>query len=131
MDPIKMLIVEDDEWLRDLYKDIFTKEGYQVDTAEDGIKGLAKLKIGGWTIALLDIILPGMNGIEIMRQIKTSGLNAAKVVLFMTNLYEDAQSQEALTLGDAYLVKSQYTPDAFVQEVKKHLASLIPEAAAQ
>ncbi len=128
MDQVRMLIVEDDQWLRDLYSDIFKKEGYQVEVAEDGLKGFAKLKQGGWTIALLDIILPGMNGLEIVKQIKSIGANAAHVILFMTNLYEDAQSREAVTLGNGYLVKSQYTPDAFVQEVKKHLAAIPVDA---
>lgn len=122
MEKIKILLIEDDEYLRNLYTDILTGEGYEVETAEDGEKGLRKIQQGGWNLILLDIILPGMNGLEIMRQVKEQPAVVKNgPVVFITNLYEDTQRKDALTLGSAYLVKSNMTPDVFLKEIKKFL----------
>lgn len=119
----RILIVEDDELLRELYKDILTQEGYVIETAEDGQKGYEKIKQGGWDVILLDIILPTMNGLEIMKQLKSDPpLSPNKAVIFLTNLYEDAQQKEALMLGETYLAKSKLTPGDIVREIKTALA---------
>lgn len=122
METAKILIVEDDQSLRNLYNDILTEAGYKVDTAKDGQIGLEKIQQGGWDLILLDIILPVINGLEIMRQVKQ---HPPKVpngpVIFSTNLYEDAQYKEAMTLGNGYLIKSNVTPDVFEKEVRKYL----------
>jgi len=123
MDKKKILIVEDDEWLRDLYLEVLSQEGYDVDTAEDGPKGLKKAEQGGWDLILLDIVLPEMNGFEIMRNVKKDlPAKPAKKIIFMTNLYADAQNKEALALGDGYIIKAQITPDNLVTKVKEFLA---------
>lgn len=118
----KILVVEDDESLRELYVDILTQEGYGVDSAKDGIEGLDKLKKGGWDLVLLDIVLPEINGFEIARRVKKEvATPTSKSIVFITNLYEDSQIKEALSLGDGYLIKSQVTPDSFLSEVKLYL----------
>ncbi len=122
MDKKKILVVEDDESLRQLYTDILTQEGYMVEAAKDGLEGLEKLKKGGWDLALLDIVLPEINGFEIARRVKKEVTTpVAKATVFITNLYEDSQIKEALSLGDGYLIKSQITPDTFISEVKLYL----------
>jgi CheY-like chemotaxis protein len=122
MENKKILLIEDDDFLRELYMDLLTKEGYSVEQAPDGIKGLEKVKKGGWDLVLVDMIMPGMSGLELVKSIANeSQVKPYKHLVFLTNLYNDDQKNEALSLGEAYLVKIQLTPDTFLQEVKKYL----------
>lgn len=122
MDTEKILVVEDDLFLRDLYGDILTSEGYKVDSAADGEEALQKIKIGGYDLILLDIILPKIDGLEVMRQIQANPpQNPNKCVIFLTNLDKDEEIKTALKLGQGYLIKSQITPGNLVEEVKTYL----------
>ncbi len=122
MNQPRVLIVEDEEYLRDLYQEILSDEGYLVETAKDGNEGLVKIKAGGWDLVILDIILPGMDGIEIMRVMKTNPPAIPnKKVVFLTNLDKDKEMQEALALGDGYFIKSQITPGNLLEQIKTYL----------
>lgn len=120
----KILIAEDDEFLRELYADILKTEGYQVTTAVDGEDALQKLTQGGWDLVLLDIIMPKLSGLEVAKKAKelppTSLPN--KSIIFLTNLDKGEEIKEALLLGTGYLIKSQITPGDLVKEVKLYLA---------
>lgn len=122
MNPAKILVVEDEQYLRELYIDILTAEGYSVDSAEDGNQGLEKMKLGGWDLVLLDIILPGIDGIEIMKQVKRyPPQDPIKKVVFLTNLDKDKEMEEAHTLADGYIIKSQITPDVLIGKIRTYL----------
>lgn len=124
MDKPKILIVEDDEFLRDLYLETLTEEGFQMETAADGNEGIAKIKQGNWDLILLDIILPQMSGLDIMNELKTKNEypTTNKCLVFLTNLDKDEEIKQALQLGNGYLIKSQLTPGDLVKEVKMYLA---------
>ena len=122
MDPKRILIVEDDLFLRELYTDVLSAEGYKVDAAADGEEALQKMKVGGYNLVLLDIIMPKMDGLEVMRQIQNTPPQAPnKCVVFLTNLDKDEEIRTALKLGNGYLIKSQITPGSLVEEVKMYL----------
>lgn len=122
MNPARILIVEDEEYLRELYQEVLSDQGYFVDTAENGNEGLAKIQQGGWDLVLLDIILPGIDGISIMRQIKASPAKLPnKKIIFLTNLDKDKEMQEGLSLGDGYFIKSQITPGNLVDQIKTYI----------
>lgn len=122
MQPAKILVVEDDLLLRELYTDTLKDEGYNVDCAADGEEGLSKIKTGGWDLVLLDIILPKLDGLEIMRRVKSDdGQKPSKSIVFLTNLDKDEEIKEALMLGDGYLIKSQITPGDLSDEIKLYL----------
>jgi CheY-like chemotaxis protein len=123
MDQKKILLIEDDDFLRELYLDILTREGYSVEFAEDGTHGLEKFKKGGWDLILSDMVLPEMSGLEIARTAlkEVTDRKLYNHLVFMTNMYNDAQEKEALTIGEAYMIKIQLTPDTFLNEVKKHI----------
>ena len=124
MDPSKILVVEDDLFLRELYTDVLTAEGYKVESAADGEEALAKIKQGGYDLVLLDIIMPKMDGLEVMRQIQNAPPQTPnKCVVFLTNLDKDEEIKTALKLGNGYIIKSQITPGTLVEKVKGYLAN--------
>lgn len=119
---VKVLIVEDDEFLRELYAETLSGEGFTVETASDGEEGYGKMKQGGWDLVLLDIIMPKMNGLEVIKKVKAeSPTPVSKSLVFLTNLDKDAEIKEALQYGDGYLIKSQITPGDMIREVKVYL----------
>lgn len=123
MDEQRILVVEDDLFLRELYSDILTQEGYKVESAQDGEEALGKIKVGGYDLILLDIIMPKMDGLEVMRQAQnTPPQNPNKCVIFLTNLDKDEEIKTALKLGNGYLIKSQITPGSLVEEVRNYIS---------
>lgn len=121
----KILVVEDDLYLRELYAEILQKEGYTVDTAVDGEEGLKKVMQGGWDLILMDIVLPKMNGLDVLRKATTDPtFKPAKSIVFLTNLDKEEQIKEALLLGDAYLIKSQVTPGNLIEQIKKYIKTV-------
>lgn len=118
----KILVVEDDDFLREIYMEILKEAGYDIDHAVNGEQAYAKIKQGGYDLVLLDIILPKMDGLQIMRKIKEDpDAKPNKKVVFLTNLDNDEQIKEALRLGNGYLIKSQLTPDNLLEEVSVYL----------
>ncbi|KKQ45466.1 MAG: Response regulator [Candidatus Moranbacteria bacterium GW2011_GWC2_37_8] len=115
----KILIVEDDIFIRDIYKVRFEQEGFEVTVAENGIVGLEKMQQGANPeIILLDIIMPGMNGIEVLKKIKANDEWKDIPVIMLTNISEKEKVTESMELGiKEYLIKSHFTPSEVVQKV--------------
>ena len=122
MDKKKVLIVEDDDFLREIYIEILQEAGFDVDQAIDGDEAYQKITKGGWDLVLLDIILPKLDGLDIMKKIKAEGKGKlTKCLVFLTNLDNDEQIKQALELGNGYLIKSQLTPDNLLKEVNVYI----------
>lgn len=118
----KILLVEDEDFIRDLYVRQLTKEGFQVKSTPDGQSGLDFLKTEQFDLLLLDIMLPGMNGLQLLREFKTQNPQSQMITILLTNLGQEAVIKEGFELGaQAYLIKASYTPDQVVQEVKNAL----------
>lgn len=127
----KILVVEDDDFLREVYVETLTDEGYTIDMAIDGEEGMQKIKQGGYDLVLLDIILPKIDGLNAVKKIRAEGVQPNnKRLVFLTNLDKDEEIKEALELGDGYLIKSQLTPGDLIREVKLYLAKSTTGAAA-
>ena len=124
MEQRRILVVEDDLYLRDLYCDILRDAGFYVEGAENGEEALPKLANGGWDLILLDIVMPKMDGIQVVKQLKQikSEKPNGKVV-FLTNLGKDEKIEEALSFEGVvgYLIKSQYTPDQLLNEIQNFM----------
>jgi CheY-like chemotaxis protein len=119
----KILIVEDDLFIRELYERQLGLAGYQVATAADGPEGLTKITEFQPNLLLLDIMLPQMNGLDLLKTIKANEATKNIPVILLTNLGQDSVIKEGFSLGaDGYLIKSAYTPDQIIEEVKKFLA---------
>ena len=120
----RILIIEDDEYLRDLYMEILTAEGFMVDQAVDGEEGYQAVTRGGYDLVLLDIMLPKKDGIAILRDLAQNppeGKN--KVIVVLSNLGQESVIAEAVKLGArGHMIKSEMTPEQTVNEVKRYLA---------
>lgn len=125
----KILIVEDEKDIRDLYTEVLKDEGYEVDEAAEGESGLALCLSGKYDLLLLDIMLPKKDGLQILREISKKGILPKLIVVLLTNLGIDAIIKEGFALGaTSYIIKTEMTPDQVVAEVKKVLTPKSPVA---
>lgn len=119
----KILVVEDEPFIKDLYVRILEKQGYEVCSAEDGEEGYKLILENRFDVILLDIMLPKMSGIDILQKLKTTNFALQGKILMLTNLDQDMTIANCLSLGaTGYLIKDQYPPDNLVQEVKNNLS---------
>jgi CheY-like chemotaxis protein len=106
-----------------LYLDILKGEGYQVTDAADGEKAYEEITKGGYDLVLLDIMLPKMDGLTILKKIKDApSSNPNKGIVMLTNLGHDSAISQAISLGArGYMIKSDYTPEELLKEVQHYL----------
>src|SRR5476651_1710199 len=95
----KILIIEDDIFIRDIYQMKFTQVGFDVAVAEDGIIALKKLEEQIPDIILLDIMMPGMNGMEVLKIMKNNEKWKKIRVIMLTNLSEKGDIMEKSEYG--------------------------------
>lgn len=123
----KILLIEDEPLLVSLYKETFEDKPYVLFVAETGNDGLEAVQNDRPDLILLDILLPGINGFEVLRRLKESPKTKDIPVIVLTNLGSeetDKDRQLAMSLGAIdYLVKSYHTPDELLKIVGKYLAS--------
>lgn len=118
----KVLIIEDEAFIRDLYYRILTQQGYTVLLAEDGEIGFTMAKEHP-DLILLDIMLPKFNGIELLKKLLTDTDTIKVPVVVLTNLGQDEIINQCFQLGAVgYLMKSKTTPEQVVAAVKDYLA---------
>lgn len=117
-----ILLIEDDPFLIDIYTLKLKEVGFSVDYADDGGEALKKIKEQKPDLILLDIVLPNLNGWEILREIKkTKDLNGLKIII-LSNLAEKEEVEKGMNSGaDKYLVKAHYTPTEVVREITEIL----------
>ena len=118
-----ILLVEDDTFLSGMYKTKFELEGFVVITAEDGFKGFQFAKEQHPDIILLDILMPKMDGFEVLQKIRSSEDTKHIPVILLTNLGQKDDVKKGLTLGaDGYLIKAHFMPSEVVTKLKSVLA---------
>lgn len=117
----KVLVAEDDYFIRDIYERTLKAAGFEVDVAIDGQDALQKAKQGFYDIVLLDILMPKLTGIDVLRSLRQEGTNTVDTLIIMTtNLGQDNIIKEAMDIGaDGYLIKAQLDPDDLVNEINK------------
>ena len=119
----KVLIVEDDQLMSRLYEKAFRFEKYEVELASNGDDGLAKAKSGKPTLILLDIMMPGKNGFEVLEELKARTDTKSIPVIVLTNLAGTGDAEKAMKMGAVkYIIKSEYEPTQVVSMVKEVLA---------
>ena len=119
-----ILLVEDDQLLREMYLECLSSEKVKVTPAQDGQEAIDKLQQQAWDLILLDMMLPKINGYEIIQKISENPRTYKyKKLVLMTNVEPDTQFKEVLKKADGYLIKSEYNPDDFVQKITEFLGN--------
>jgi CheY-like chemotaxis protein len=107
----KVLIVEDDPLMSRMYQKIFTFEKYEVEIAGDGEEGLAKASTVNPTVILLDVMMPKMNGLQVLDALKSNEATKHIPVIMLTNLAGQQDAETALSKGAVkYIIKSEHEP---------------------
>ena len=117
----KILLIEDDAFLNQLYTDLLKQEKYEVTSITDGKEGYQSISQGDWDLILLDVILPGMTGFEIFEKITKEKLIKKTPIIFMTNLDSSDEDKKSLKQATDYWIKSNMTPPEFLAKVKEVL----------
>ncbi len=119
----KILVVEDDQFLREFYQELLQAEGYFIDVAADGEIALSKIQNNDYDLVLLDIMLPKKDGLQILRELKIKPPKRSNLtIVVLTNLGQDLVIKQCFDLGAAgYLMKSALNPDQVLTEVKSYL----------
>jgi CheY-like chemotaxis protein len=120
---MKILLVDDDAFLRDMYATKFSELGHDIDVAEDGESALVKVQNGKYAVVLMDMIMPSMGGIELLKHIKNEKLAGDPVCIMLTNQSEESDRMKAIEAGAVgYIVKAERIPSEVVAEVLKFVS---------
>jgi len=120
----KILIIEDDKFLRDLMSQKLTKEKFNVIEAIDGEEGLKKIQTENPSLVLLDLIMPGLDGFEVLKKAKEDPNTANTPIIILSNLGQKDDVEKGMSLGAKdFLIKAHFTPKEIVDKVKISLSS--------
>lgn len=119
----KIVITEDDPLMSRMYQKIFSFEGFDVVMAGDGQEGLDKIRETKPTLVLLDVMMPKMNGMQVLEKLKADPDTKSIPVIMLTNLAGQQDAEAALEKGAIkYIVKSEHDPKQVADMVKEILA---------
>jgi len=117
---IQILLIEDDPFIQDIYETALEQSDFEVKIAEKGEEALRMMEEEKPDLVLLDIVLPGMDGWEILSKIKSNSDFDEVEVYVLSNLNQEDEVDKGEKLGaDRYLIKAHYTPGEVVEEIKK------------
>jgi DNA-binding response OmpR family regulator len=122
----RILIVEDDEFMADIYRDKLQAEGFTAEICRNGLDAIERLRTRPPDLVLLDVMLPGANGAEVLGFIRTREATRNLPVIIMSNAYEYARDQMADVWregADQFLTKADCTPARLIQEVRSALVA--------
>ncbi len=118
----KILIIEDEEVLLGFLENKLIKEGYEVSTAKDGEEGLKKIKEVGPDLILLDIVMPKMNGFEVLEKIKVNPDFKKIPVIIISNSGQSVELDYIRKLGvKDWLIKTEFSPKEVLKKVIKQI----------
>lgn len=113
------MIVEDDSFVMDIYQTKLSQEGHSVIEATNGVEAMKKLETEKPELILLDIVMPYMDGIEVLKKIKEKDDLKKIPIILLTNLSQKEEINAGLGLGASdYLIKSHFTPSEVMEKIK-------------
>lgn len=118
-DKHKILIIDDDEFLLDMYSIKFREQGFDVEIAFSGLDGIEKIK-GGLIpdIILVDLVMPNMDGFEFLKEVKGKNLLKSAKIIILSNLGQESDIKKGLSLGaDDYIIKAHFTPSEIIKKI--------------
>jgi DNA-binding response OmpR family regulator len=119
---MKILIVDDDDFLLEMYALKFKEAGFEIDIARAGKDAIDKVHSFAPSIVLLDIVLPEMDGYEVLQNIRKEKEGKKMLIIMLTNLSQKEDAERSVRLGaDDYIVKAHFTPSEVVKKVQKLL----------
>jgi len=120
--PKTILFIEDDKFLRELVVQKLMKEGYETLEAIDGEEGIKKVKEEKPDLVLLDLILPGIDGFEVLSKMKEDPALSSIPVIILSNLGQKEDVEKGLKMGAVdYLIKAHFTPGEIIDKIKATL----------
>ncbi len=126
-----ILYVEDNPVVVQAYKNVLTREGFNVEVAEDGLVAMKKLAAEKFDLVLLDLIMPKINGTDVLKYIRsTDAIKSTPVVMLSDGSMADL-AQSALAIGvEGALLKSRCNPQILLETIRKVLGEENPAPAA-
>ncbi|MBI1862821.1 response regulator [Candidatus Microgenomates bacterium] len=120
----KILIVDDEQYIRELYAHILTAAGHIVEESANGQDAFTKISGGDYNLILLDIMIPALDGIQLLERLQKEGHGAKiKQIILLTNLDEERTVAQGVSFGiRGYLVKSQNPPEKLTRKIAELLA---------
>ena len=119
---IKVLVVDDDPFILEMYVIKFKEQGFIIDTATDGKTALDKIAVNEPDIMLLDVVMPRMDGFDVIKKIRESKTPHTFKIIFLTNFGQKEDVDRGMQLGaDGYIIKAHFTPSEVVAKVKEVL----------
>lgn len=114
-----ILLIEDDPFLIDIYTTKLKENGFSVEVAINGEEGLRKLTEKKIDLLILDIVLPQIDGWEILKRVKSDARSKSLPIVVLSNLGQKSEVEKGLKTGATkYLIKAHYTPSEVVEEIK-------------
>lgn len=121
----KVLIVDDDMTLRELYEERMKQEGYVIVSASDGEEAIEKAVKEHPDVILLDVMMPKINGIDVMKMLREKDETSGIPIIILTALVQEiGKIKDMMKPGDGYLVKSEIMPKDVVAKVEDSLAKV-------
>lgn len=118
----KILLVEDEAFLLDLYEAKLEEVGYEVIKASNGAEGLSLAQLELPSLILLDILMPQVDGYEMLKQLKADKKTKNIPVIIFSNLSQKEEIEKGLKLGARdYIIKTSVTPTELEAKVKEYL----------
>lgn len=118
---IKVLLIEDEPDVLELYRLKLTLDDYDVVTAASGPEGLAKVESDHPEIIFLDIKMPGMDGFEVLKNLRENDATKHIPVVILSNFDEESMVEKGLALGaNEYLIKSHTSPSGLSEKLQEY-----------
>jgi CheY-like chemotaxis protein len=115
---MKILLVDDDAFLRDMYATKFTELNHEIEVAETSEQAIAKLQDAHFDVVLMDMVMPSMTGVELLKRIKSEKLGGNPACIMLSNQSEEHDKSSAKSEGAlGYIVKAEHIPSEVVKQV--------------
>jgi len=118
-----IVLIEDDKYIYRAYKDGLERVGFEISVAFNGEEGIEKVRFEKPALVLLDLIIPGKNGFEVLEEMKMDDVLKKIPVVILSNLGQDSDIKKAKALGAVdYLIKANFSMKEVIEKVKFHIA---------
>jgi DNA-binding response OmpR family regulator len=119
----RILVVDDEPHIRRVLEAMLGKEGFEVHTASDGDEGLRRVAAGGVDLVILDLLMPGIHGLEVLAKIRTDPSSGATPVIILTAKGQDIDREAAFAGGADDFMTKPFSPKKLVARIRELLGA--------